>query len=81
MDIIRRSGRPAETGVEAVIGMWQAGRGKGELLAEASRRIEDPLQRLIVDGWIRDRYDPPRGPTTLGAGGAEVHVPAMEAVR
>jgi hypothetical protein len=79
-DITRRSGRPADAGVGSLINLWRAGRSKQELLEHAAQHVVDPLQRVMVDGWIRDRFDPPRGPAALGAGGASVHVPAVQAV-
>lgn len=79
-DIARRSGRPADPGIGSVISLWQAGHGRAELLQHAAEHIADPLQRVMVDGWIRDRFDPPRGPAALGAGGADVHVPAVQPI-
>lgn len=78
-DIARRSGRPADPDVGSVVALWRAGRSKEDLL-QAARRIADPLSRVMVDGWIRDRFDPPRGPAALGAGGASVHIPAVQPV-
>lgn len=79
-DIARRSGRPADPGISSVISRWRAGHGRSELLQHAAEHIADPLQRVMVDGWIRDRFDPPRGPAALGAGGAGVHVPAVQPI-